>query len=222
MIFYYRISLKDFNCCIEIDKVLIYKSQLIKEFVMEISLIRHGKSQLTENDKITFAEFKKWVQKYDFNGVFEESIYPTVTLEKVAAANVVVTSDLKRSVVSARLLNPKTKTISDPIFRETELPVNITILLKMKLKPNTWAVILRLLWFSGYSNKCESFSQAKLRAKKASQQLINDAKKHESIVLVGHGFFNILIAKELQKIGWKGKRKAGTKYWDCTTYSSFN
>ena len=186
---------------------------------MEISLIRHGKSQLTENDRIPFAEFKKWVQKYDFNGVFEESIYPTVTLEKVAAAKVVVTSDLKRSVVSVRLLNPETKIILDPIFRETELPVNPTILFKMKLKPNTWAVILRLLWFSGYSNKCESLSEAKLRAKKAAQQLIDYANEYKSIVLVGHGFFNMLIAKQLKKSGWKGKRKVGSKHWNCTTYS---
>ena len=187
---------------------------------MEISLIRHGKSQLTENDKINFAEFKKWVENYDFNGVFEESTYPEVTIQKVATAKVVVTSDLKRSIVSAGLLNPKTKTISDPLFRETELPANPTMLFNIKLKPNNWAVILRLLWFSGYSNDCESFSQAKLRAKKASQQLIYYANEHESIVLVGHGFFNMLIAKELQKMGWKGKRKAGTKHWNCTTYSS--
>lgn len=186
---------------------------------MEISLIRHGRSQLTENDQITFEKFKNWVEKYDFNGVFEESIYPVLTLEKVAAAKVVVTSDLKRSIVSARLLKPKTKIISDPIFRETELPVKPGILFKVKLKPNTWAVILRLLWFSGYSNECESLSQAKLRAKKAAQQLIGYATEHKSIVLVGHGFFNMLIAKELKRMGWKGKRKAGAKHWNCTTYS---
>lgn len=186
---------------------------------MEISLIRHGKSQLTENDKIPSKEFKKWVQKYDFNGVFEESTYPVGTLEKVAAAKVLVTSDLNRSVVSARLLNPKSKIISDPIFRETELPVNPTIFYKMKLKPNTWAIILRLLWFSGYSNKCESLSEAKLRAKKAAQQLIDYANEYKSIVLVGHGFFNMLIAKQLKKSGWTGKRKVGSKHWNCTTYS---
>lgn len=191
---------------------------------MEISLIRHGKSQLIENDKIIFAEFKKWVEKYDFNGVFEETIYPKVTIEKVATAKVVVTSDLKRSIISASLLKPKTKTISDPLFRETELPTlaNPTILFNVKLKPNNWAVILRLLWFSGYSIECESFSKAKLRAKKASQQLIEYANEHESVVLVGHGFFNMLIAKELQKMGWKGKRKAGAKHWNCTTYFALN
>lgn len=186
---------------------------------MEISLIRHGKSQLTEDDKITFAEFKKWVEKYDFNGVLEESIYPIVTLEKVSYAKLVITSDLKRSVVSARLLNPKTKTISDPLFRETELPLNPPILFNVKLKPNAWAVILRLQWFTGYSNQCESLSQAKMRAKRAARQLIDYANEHKSIVLVGHGFFNMLVAKELKKMGWKGKRKASAKHWNCTTYT---
>ncbi|MEK5215856.1 histidine phosphatase family protein [Psychrobacillus sp. FSL H8-0487] len=186
---------------------------------MEISLIRHGKSQWTENDRITFAEFKNWVEKYDFNGVIEESTFPQITIEKVAVAKVVVTSDLKRSIDSACLLNPASKTISDPLFRETELPAHPTILFNLKLKPNNWAVILRILWFCGYSKECESYSKAKLRATMASQQLINYANEHESIVLVGHGFFNILIAKELRKMGWKGTRTTGVKNWNCTTYS---
>ncbi|GAE26668.1 hypothetical protein JCM9140_2754 [Halalkalibacter wakoensis JCM 9140] len=186
---------------------------------MEISLIRHGKSLLTDNDTITCLKFKEWVEKYDYNGVVEESIYPSDTLEKIATAKFVLTSDLKRSVDSAEILNPKVKTISDPLFRETELPTHSMRLLDIKLRPSIWAVILRLLWFSGYSNECESLSNAKLRAKKASQQLIDYADEYKSVVLVGHGFFNMLIAKELQKKGWKGKRKAGTKHWNCTTYS---
>ena len=71
-------------------------------------MIRHGKSLLTENDKISGFEFKKWVEKYDYNGVIKESTYPSTTLEKVATANIVITSDLKRAVESARLLNPVT------------------------------------------------------------------------------------------------------------------
>ncbi|WP_342429700.1 histidine phosphatase family protein [Neobacillus sp. FSL H8-0543] len=189
---------------------------------MEISLIRHGKSKLTENEKITCIEFKKWVEKYNNNGVFKESSYPAVALKKVAASNIVFTSDLQRSVESARLLNPGTKIISDRIFREIELPSNPTKLVGIKLKASIWAVILRVFWFSGYSNECESFSQAKLRASKASQQLIGYADVHKKIVLVGHGFFNMLIAKELQKLGWKGKRKPGAKHWSCTTYTLTN
>ncbi|MFA9557609.1 histidine phosphatase family protein [Evansella sp. AB-rgal1] len=186
---------------------------------MEISLIRHGKSQLTDNDRITCLEFREWVEKYNSNGVFKESTFPSETLERITTAKIVITSDLKRSVESAKILNPKGKTIPDPLFREIEIPTRSTKLFNVKLRPSIWGVLLRLLWFTGYSNECESLSDAKLRANKASQQLINFADKYKSVVLVGHGFFNMLIAKELQKKGWKGKRKTGTKHWNCTTYS---
>ena len=55
--------------------------------------------------------------------------------------------------------------------------------------------------------------------KKASEVLVKYAEEHESVVLVGHGFFNRLIAVELKKMGWEGKRKATAKHWHCTSYS---
>jgi broad specificity phosphatase PhoE len=189
---------------------------------MEISLIRHGKSKLIENNKITGLEFKNWVEKYDHSGVFEESTYPQKTLRKMATTNLVITSDLKRSADSANLLNPKTKVISDALFRETELPIHSTGLFGIKFNPTIWTVILRLLWFSGYSNKCESLSHAKCRAIKASEQLIDYANEYNTVVLVGHGIFNMLIAKELKRKGWKGERTTGAKHWNCTTYTLLN
>ena len=185
---------------------------------MEISLIRHGKSEWIENDKIAFGDFKKWVENYDAHGVSEETVYPVMTIEKVEAAKLVITSDLNRSIVSAKLLNSTTKTIVDALYRETELPRKLRILHNIKLKPKTWAVILRLLWFSGYSNQCESLEQARYRALQASQKLISYASEYDSIVLVGHGFFNMLIAKELKKAGWKGRKGTRAKHWNCTTY----
>lgn len=183
---------------------------------MEITLIRHGKSKLTENDKMTCGDFQQWVEKYDNNGVFEESTYPSETIEKIATAKLVVTSDLKRAVESAQFLNPAVRVISDPMFRETELP---RIAMKLlKFKPNSWAVILRILWLCGNSNECESLSAAKLRAKKAAQQLTDLAAENGSVALVGHGVFNRLIAKELQKQGWKGKRNTTAKHWNGTSY----
>ncbi len=189
---------------------------------MEISLIRHGKSMCTKINRISCQDFKDWVEKYDYSGVFEENSYPTVTLKKITAANIVIASDLTRSVESANLLRPNLKAISVPLFREIELPSPLTKLRGLKLNPNLWAVILRCLWFNGYSRGCESLSNAKYRAKKASELLIEYAQEHISVVLVGHGFFNMLIAKELQKSGWKGKNKTSSKHWSCTTYSLFN
>ena len=108
--------------------------------------------------------------------------------------------------------------VTDALFRETELPVPSRNL-KFKMRPNSWAVILRCLWFCGYARQNESLVEAKQRAIKASERLVKYAEEHKSVVLVGHGFFNRLIAVELKKMGWKGKRKATAKHWHCTTYS---
>ena len=73
------------------------------------------------------------------------------------------------------------------------------------MRANSWAVILRCLWFCGYARRNESLAKAKQRLKKASDQLVKYAEEHGSAVLVGHGFFNRLIAIELRK--WAGKVK---------------
>ncbi|MFS1518862.1 hypothetical protein V1503_20730 [Bacillus sp. SCS-151] len=60
---------------------------------------------------------------------------------------------------------------------------------------------------------------AKNRAREASALLVDYPQQYTSIVLVGHGFINMLIAKELQNNGWKGNRRPSSKHWDCTTYT---
>lgn len=79
---------------------------------MEISLIRHGKSKHIDKNKVTCDEFHDWVQKYDDSSVFEEESYPFDTLKKVSMANLIITSDLKRSIDSAKLLKMISPNIS--------------------------------------------------------------------------------------------------------------
>lgn len=189
---------------------------------MEISLIRHGKSKHIDKNKVTCDEFHDWVQKYDDSSVFEEESYPSDTLKKVSMANLIITSDLKRSIDSAKLLNPNLKTISSSLYRETELVIPSKKLVGLKLKPSLWAVILRCVWLTGYSNGCESLKSAKKRANQAAVELVGYAEQYRSIVFVGHGFINQLIAKELQNIGWSGKRKADSRHWSCTTYTLYS
>lgn len=185
---------------------------------MEITFIRHGKSVCVEKKPITLTEFKEWVGKYDHDGVMEEESYPTESCEKVTKANVVFTSDLTRSIQSAKLLKPDADLISNPVFREVELPSSTLKFRNVKLRPRYWLVILRLLWFFGYSKDCESIKRAKKRAVNATDLLLKTAKHNDRIVLVGHGFFNMMVAKELQKHGLKGNRKTNPENWKCTTY----
>ncbi|MFB3164549.1 hypothetical protein ABLO26_24620 [Neobacillus sp. 179-J 1A1 HS] len=76
----------------------------------------------------------------------------------------------------------------------------------LKLHTGSCGVILRCLWFIGYSSGCESLKDAKIRAEEASKFLVNCAMEHHHVVLVGHGFFNMLIGKELKRMGWNGKK----------------
>lgn len=185
---------------------------------MEISFIRHGKSTCVENETVTYTEFKEWVNKYDSCGVFEENSYPIESLNKITMVGVVFTSDLTRSIQSAKILNPNSNVISNPLFREVELPFSKINFCNVKLKPSGWIVIFRLLWFMGYSRGCESLKHAKYRAVKAVELLTTTAKENSNLVIVGHGFFNRMLAKELQKIGWEGSKKTSSKHWKCTTY----
>lgn len=185
---------------------------------MEISLIRHGRSKWVQKDWITSSQFEDWVTRYDDHGVYEEETYPQETQKKLKKATMVYTSDLFRSKESAKLLIPTVDIVSDTLFRETELPIS-GFFSKVKLQPSGWAVLMRCLWIAGYSRKCESFADAKNRAKLAAEELIQSAEKSQSVVLVGHGFFNILIAKELLQMGWSGAKRPSTKHWQITTYT---
>lgn len=110
---------------------------------MEISLIRHGMSKHAENKRITYKDFKGWVEKYDDSGVFEQNTYPLETLRKIASAQIVVTSDLKRAIESAEVLDSTVPLMSKSVFREIKLPHLSKDVKNVKLPPNAWAVILR-------------------------------------------------------------------------------
>lgn len=185
---------------------------------MEISLIRHGRSKQVENRWLTSREFQHWIAAYDESSIFAEKSYPAAALEKTAAAKLVISSDLLGSIDSARLLNPNKSNISDALFRELELP-SFPAIMGLKQRPNSWAVLLRCLWFMGYSRQCESLNPARQRAGEAARQLEGYAEEHQSVVLVGHGFFNRMIARELKKRGWSGKRTSSAQHWGCTTYT---
>ena len=124
---------------------------------------------------------------------------------------------LQRSIDSAKALNAEKRMLSEKQFIEAGLPsANWGFI---KLSPNTWVVIFRALWFLGYSNNSESLKEAKQRAKLATEELIQLAKKHQKVLFVGHGIFNRLLVNELKKQGWSGSKRARSTYWGFEVYT---
>lgn len=166
---------------------------------MQIILYRHAEPTVSINEKIRGCDFSKWVQRYNESGI--KTIKNIQDKEKV-----IYTSDLLRSIETGQMIGENI--IASPLSREAGIP-----LIKfpaINIKAQYWLIMARILWLLGVKTGCESFSDAKVRAKEAVDWFENILSKEERIVVVGHGFMNRLIKKELLNRGWLLKQTNAT------------
>ncbi|WP_019243300.1 MULTISPECIES: histidine phosphatase family protein [Bacillus] len=182
-----------------------------------ISLIRHGVSVCDMSSRLTSKQYSKWVKKYDESGVLPFDTLLEGTQEAMSLSQVVLTSNLKRSIDSAFYLKKDYEFQTHSLFHEVGIPTASNIFF-LYMKPNSWNIFLRILWLLGYSKDVESYRLAKKRAKLAADYLIGFSHKYNHVALVGHGFFNRMIAKQLKKEGWQSVDSYADGNWGCTTY----
>jgi broad specificity phosphatase PhoE len=181
---------------------------------MEIILIRHGKPEFELIGKARARELPNIVQNYNESGI--AGLPPPAAAQMALRCDAVICSDLRRSLHSAEVLGIKNVNVIDALFREVAIPhfTNGAI----ELPVSAWGVILRTLSIFGFSRNGESLSMARTRAKEAAAQLVKIAHNHERIMLVGHGFINYFIAKELLSNNWIGPSRPGQDYWEYGVY----
>lgn len=181
---------------------------------MEIILLRHGKPDFLINQKVRIRDVPNMVAGYNNSGVSQQ---PTKSAISMAYnCNYIVSSDLPRSIQSARLLGVDEIHLSSCLFREVDLPVSIWP--SPKMSSYFWFGFFRLLWFMGHRASGESLTDARQRAQKAMQELMRLAQEHERVLFVGHGLLNQFIAKELLSYGWQGPGRAARDHWDYSAY----
>ncbi|MFK5914190.1 MAG: histidine phosphatase family protein [Woeseiaceae bacterium] len=183
---------------------------------MEIILLRHGKPILPSLKKINAFSFLNWIESYSSSSLCSTSLPSKKALSAANKCNAIVCSELLRSIESAKLLNVKNITLTHSCFNEAGLP-NASWR-GLKLSPNVWAIIFRILWLFGYSKNSESFKEAKLRAKVSAKKLIELAEEHKNVLFVGHGIFNKLLARQLISLGWSGSRNPSSQHWGFGVY----
>lgn len=88
-----------------------------------------------------------------------------------------------------------------------------------KLSSTTWSIYFRMFWILGYSASAELLWAAKIRAHHCATLLVNLAEVHESVLLIGHGYLNSLIAQNLKDLGWQRSGRYPRKYWEYCTFS---
>lgn len=178
---------------------------------MEIILIRHGKPTAANNPIVDAYGYKNWVKQYNLSYVAKNS--RPAHLNTRYKSFYIVSSDLKRAIHSANIYVKKSPEIIDKLYREMDIP---SYTLPLKLKAWHWLYISRLLWMLGVKGPFESFTEAKKRADIAALKLIDIAKRHNKVVLFGHGFMNRYIRKSLIEKGWMLKCKSNA-YWGVTS-----
>jgi hypothetical protein len=153
-------------------------------------------------------------RSYDLSGIVGSP--PNEAVMAAQGSNVVVCSHLMRSVESAKALGCSEVHVTDPLFCETAIPHFSSGSISLPI--SVWVVVLRILWLFGFSRNGESLNEARKRARQATERLVELAEEHHNVLLVGHGFINHFIAKELQKIGWVGPSKPGKGFWGYGIY----
>lgn len=183
----------------------------------QVILARHGRPILDFRTRIPGRGLAAWLQA-EREAPLDASSRPSAELERLArTARWLVTSPLRRSRDSARLLAPSIDAVIEADVREAALPHAFRS--AVRLPPGLWAGLARTAWFCGWSAGVESFRAARQRALRAARRLHALAQQGD-VVVVGHGLMNALIAPQLRILGWQGPRFPSGSHWGFGRYSS--
>ncbi len=163
-----------------------------------IGVIRHFKVDCPKPALwMSSAHFSKWVRQYD-----EADIFPMEVKGLATDWEHCMTSDLPRAVQTAKQIShcPTTET---SLLRE--VPLSPFIQTSLRLPHLLWNIGGRVAWLRSHHSQQESLEATKERATVLISQL--EKMKQKRILIVSHGFFLIVLAKQLKENGYTGKRK---------------
>lgn len=184
---------------------------------MRIVLVRHGRPAMGRSRWIGHAAFARFIDDYQAAGIDSGHPPPKELIDLVSKAPRVFTSDLQRSIESARALLPNAELVSTPLF--TEAPLASPPVPGLRLKAPAWAVVARVAWHGGFRPGIEGYGQSKHRAREALGLLVAEAEQSGLAVLVAHGYFNAILGRMLRQQGWR--RRQGSHrptFWNAVVY----
>lgn len=183
---------------------------------VRIILVRHGRPAIAIAPRTSHHGFRSYIDAYEAAGLDPSSAPPAELQDLVAELDSVFTSGKPRAHDSARVLAPNAELIAEPLFVEAPLASPRIPLLRMRV--TKWAVVARILWHTGLHPRIESYRRAKRRAKEAADILVGRARKEGIAVLVAHGYFNLMIGRELHRRGFAQTGTHRARYWNSVVY----
>src|ERR1700749_31697 len=181
-----------------------------------IILIRHGRPAIDVAPRTSHGGFRTYIDDYEAAGLDPGSAPPEELQDLVKELDAVFTSGKPRAHQSAKALAPNAELIADPLFVEAPLASPRIPLLRMKVPK--WAVVARILWHAGDHPEVENFRKSKRRAAEAADILMRRAREDGQAALVAHGYFNLMIGRELRHRGFTKTGSHRAQYWNAVIY----
>jgi len=200
---------------IEVKSSEAQRESLSPATMKRIILVRHARVAMDEMERIAASELPGWVARYDRADIDSGSEPPRETREAVSGVDYVLTSELKRTKVSAWMLGLQVDE-SDPVFNEAEVSVPPIPFLKLSVK--SWLTAVRILQLLGMGRSGAILKASKRRVEQASEKLIALSREHDSVVLIGHGGMNWLMRKTLKERGWSLHSGGSHENWSATIW----
>ena len=181
---------------------------------MTLTLIRHAPVISDKKTRLYASELEAWLEKYDRAPI--DTTYPDSSIAEILDdAQWIVASTMRRSQDSLKLLGKEPDEVNE-LFNESSVPKSDGQFLR--LRPNHWLYYYFFLLFVDTIKGGDKVRHLFDRAEQAADRLIELARQHPHVVLMGHGGANYLIGKVLKKRGWKQTQRGG---FDNRSYSQF-
>jgi broad specificity phosphatase PhoE len=192
------------------------RSRAVRDAVeRRVILVRHGRPAVDWR-ALPGHRFAEWMAAYDEAGVDPRHPPPPRLRALAAAADVRVTSTLRRARESLALLDCGEPAVTDTMLCEAPLPGPFRT--SLRLHPLTWQFVSRMAWLAGWSPNTESFAATRVRAGQAARLLRDLSRSHGSVLCVGHGFLHTMVGVALRRAGWRAPVPIGRGYWSAVVY----
>jgi len=183
-----------------------------------IILARHGEPALSRKVRLSAEEYREFWAQYEVGGLLPGQTPPPMLSGFVERCDVLVASTRLRAVESAQVVARGRAFTQEPLLIEAPLPPP-NWPSWVRLSPKLWGFFSRFFWwFFNHHHGQENRAQAEARADVAAGKLIELAASGQDVVVLAHGFFNVLIGRALLKRGWRMTLREGYKYWSTRRF----
>jgi len=183
-----------------------------------IILARHGEPALSRKVKLTANQYRAFWATYELGGLLPGQAPPDQLRNFVADCDVLLASTRRRAIESATVVGQGRLFTEEPLLIEAPLPPP-NWPEWIRLSPRMWGFFARFWWwFFNHHQGEETRVQAEARADEAAAKLAALAASGQDVVVLAHGFFNVLIGRALRKLGWRMTLREGYKYWSTRRF----